>query len=662
MYYIRMMLVFGMVLVVAGTGVAQEVDDLMSMSLEDLMNLEVESTTKTKVNIRKAPGTVYSFSQKELKSYGIKSIDDIYFYFAGVQPYRYKKNNVTVLRGVINKFNNRTQHIVDGVVARNGYYNHEEFNDFIPLQWIESYDLILGPGSALYGANAFSGVSSLKLLGFQEQRELTVSTMAEFSPLLPQVTTTYRDKNIAMGLTWLSGEIPVPTYNITGEVFNQTSDYDAYHGFIKWNLFNQGKVFARYGSLSRPYLYNKDDKKIVLEQTPLVFGADFGYGESQEGGRIGVKADHTIQKNVEIKTEDNSEETQNATFTNAELTYSKDFSTCNLLFGVVYLREEATDIKNPDGTKMLQEAGVVQTNIAGFGQSIIPIIDPLTLTLGLRFDTFTKFDPQLNGRAALVYDITEKSTVKFLAGTAVRTPSLREWNKDLEDTDWIAPVPKSENLTTYELSYNQLVGNAYFDITLFQNSFTNMLLEQDTPPHSSDSSGGADEYFYNSEDIVKMQGVELNAKYRLNRLVVGASGSYLITDDGTGEEVENVRTVNYALNASYNYFKGHTLIAGINGATKPANYTEISDDKYLPGYVDSTGVSTEAPGFDDPTPWLYVNLTLTGPIIKNLSYTLGMRNITDALVYDSYFSSKKYRHIERQDKKLWLTLDYALGL
>ncbi|MCK5075098.1 MAG: Plug domain-containing protein, partial [Calditrichia bacterium] len=200
-------------------------DELMEMSLEDLLNIEVESTTKTKVNIRKAPGTVYSFSKEDFQNYGMKSIDDLYWNIPSVQPYAYKKNNVLILRGVIERFNNRTQHIVEGVVARNGYYNHEEFNDFIPLEWIESYEMIIGPGSALYGANAFSGVTSLNLLGFSDERKINLSADAEIDPFLPQFTATYQDKNVVIGFTGASGDIANPEYNITGEKFNQTTEY-----------------------------------------------------------------------------------------------------------------------------------------------------------------------------------------------------------------------------------------------------------------------------------------------------------------------------------------------------------------------------------------------------------------------------------------------------
>jgi len=627
--------------------------DLMEMSLEELMNMEVESTTKTKVNIRKAPGTVYSFSQVDFENFGLKSIDDLYWYIPGLQPYSYKKNNVIILRGVIERFNNRTQHIVDGVVARNGYYNHEEFDDFIPLEWINSFEMIIGPGSALYGANAFSGVSSLNLKDFSETREIKLNVTSEIDPLSPQFTGTYRDKNIVVGLTGLTGESSTPQYNITGESFNQTKEHQMYHGFMKYNLMGKGRVFARYGKQTKPYINNKDGKKVLLEKSPIVVGVDLNHGDSEQQGLFGMKANHTVQSNAEVNDEDGSKETQNVSFTNLELTYNKSTAKVNYLFGASYLLEKADDLKLDDGTEMLQEPDVSTNNIAGFGQSIINISDPLTLTLGVRYDIFNEFDNKLNGRAAFVYDLSESSTVKLLGGTAVRTPSLREWNKDLEDTSFEQPQLEPEELTTFELSYNRILGNFYFDATLFNNGFKKMLLEQDTPVTDDDPEGGSDEYFYNTDDAVSMTGAELNAKYQLDKLHVIGGFSTLITDNGEGNEISYIRGYKYSLSVLYNYLSSHKAVVSFTGFDKPGMFDE-KNDKYMP-----TG---EAANYDEPTAFLYINVALSGQVTDNIAYSVGLRNLTDSKVYDPYYLSSKYRNIERQDRKMWFALSYDLNL
>jgi len=545
-----------------------DTEDLMEMSLEELLNIDVSSTTKTKVNIRKAPGTVYSFAKEDFKNYGMKTLDDLYWYIPSVQPYNYKKNNVIVLRGVIERFNNRTQHIVDGIVSRNGYYNHDEFDDFIPLEWISSYEMIIGPGSALYGANAFSGVTSLNFLGFSDEKNMNLSVSSEADPFLPQVTATYQDKNVVVGLTGVSGDITNPEYNITGEKFNQTTEYKMYHGFAKINLKDKGNVFARYGLQEKPYINNKDGKKVILDKNPLIFGVNFSHGESSQGGMFGVKANHSIYKFAERNFEDDTKETQDASYSNLEFTYNKDINKTNLLLGVSYLREHADDIKTDGGDEMLQVPDVTQTNFAGFAQGIIKVSDPLTATIGVRYDAFNEFDNKINGRAALVYDLTEKSTVKLLAGTAVRTPSLREWNKDMEDTSFEQPPVKPEGLNTYELSFNQLFGNIFFDATLFYNQFSNMFLEKDTPATPDDTAGGADEYFYNSKDDVSMNGVEINVKYKKEKLMLIGSFSLINTDDGSGEDIKYIRGYKYSFNASYNYYKKHNIVIGATGLSK----------------------------------------------------------------------------------------------
>ncbi len=630
-----------------------ETEDLLEMSLEDILNIQVESTTKTKVSLRKAPGTVYSFSREDFQNFGIKTIDDIYWHIPSVQPYNYKKNNVVVLRGVIERFNNRNQHIVDGVVARNGYYNHEEFDDFIPLEWIDRYEMIVGPGSALYGANAFSGVSSLSLLGFADQRKLHVGVTAELDPSLPQVTATYQDKNVAVGLTGASGDVPHPQYNITGEDFNQISEYKMYHGFLKFNLGGKGSLFARYGLQEKPYINNKDDKKVYLDKSPLIFGGEYSQGDADLNGVFGFKANHTIQKFAERNFEDDTKETQDASFSNVDLTFNKNLGSTNLLLGASWQSEKADDIKTDDGSDMLQTPGVTQTNFAGFAQGIFDVADPMTITVGVRYDAFSEFDNRINGRAAVVYDVTDKSTVKLLAGTATRIPSLREWNKDLEGTSFVQPQLEPEGLNTYELSFNQLLGQVYFDVTLFYNSFTKMLLEQDTPVTADDPAGGSDEYFYNTDDKVSMSGVEFNAKFKQDKMMLLAGFSLINTDDGSGEDVHYIRGYKYSLSATYDVHKQHRLTVGAAGFDQP-KMLDTKNSDCLP--------VNEVAGFDDPSGFVYLHAAVSGNINRNISYTVGMRNLADEKTYDPFYMSGKYRNIERRDKRIWASLGYSFDL
>ncbi|MBF0433304.1 MAG: TonB-dependent receptor [Fibrobacteria bacterium] len=649
-------LIFLLPLLFTNILISQENDteDLMDLDLETLLNYEVTSTTKTKVSFRQAPGTIYTFTNSDINNYGLKTIDDLYWYIPNLQPYYYKKNNVTILRGVIERFNNRTQHIVDGVVARNGYYNHEELDDFIPLLWIKHYEMIIGPGSSLYGANAFSGISSIELLGFSEKRNIQVSLMSEISPVLPQATMTYTDNNFAIGLTGAYGEVSHPEYNITGDPFNQLTESKQYHGFLKYNLFNKGSIFSRYGFQSRPYINNKKDKKVLLEKSPLVVGLDLHHGDNTKSGLYQLKANHTIQKNAEKQDVDGLKETQNASFSNLELTYDKKINRIKLLFGISYLFEHADDVKLDDEiTEMLERPNVIQHNVAGFGQSIINIVDPLTLTLGVRYDVFSEFDNKINGRAALVYSFTKNSTVKLLAGTATRTPSLREWNKDLDETSFVQPQLLPERLYTYEFSYNQLIHYFFYDITLFYNHFSELLLENDTPPTIDDPEGGADEYFYNSLKDITMYGVESNLKLKIKKLFLIASLSFITTDNGYDEKISYIREFKASFNASYNYIGSHKVVFGVTWFSEPENY-ETKNDNYLP--------VGEHNDFDKPEAFYYLNTALSGDIIAGFSYNAGIRNLTNQKVFEPYFRSSKYRNVERRDMKAWARLDYRLSL
>ncbi len=625
----------------------EQIVEIMEMSLDDLLNIEVVSTTKTSISLRKAPGTIYRFDASDFINYGIQSLEDLYWYIPGVQPYRYKKNNVIAFRGVIERFNNRNQHIVDGVVIRNGYYNHEEIDIFFPLEWVDNMEVISGPGSSLYGANAFSGIISIKLLDFSEKPEIKVSAQSVIEPTLPIGTLTFRNKMIAFGLSCGSGKVATPEYNIDGSSFSQPDELKYYHAFFKLNLAGKGNFFVRHGDMKKPYLHNKGGRGFHLVRTPTIIGVDFHIGNEDKGGKLALKANYVNSKFAEDgeKGGEPEVEDQNASFTNIELLYIKNLNKFNLLIGTSYQVEKPGDIGIMPET-LLENLDATLHNFSFFGQGILQFKIPLTLTMGLRYDFFNKFDNKLSERMALVYEISKANIIKFMVGTAIRTPSLREWDKDLEDTSFVQPPIEPEQLTTYELSFNRLLGNTYFDVTLFYNQFKKMLLQTGSPPVSDDPEGGGDEYFFNSEKNVSMKGLEFSIKYKTKYFNAYGGFSFIDTNNGDGNDIMYIRKHKFSLNFAYTYAKNHRITCGIIGFSG-SNDDDTNDERYLN---------------DEPGAFFYFNASLSGSINNQFSYLIGYRNITDYTVYDPFFLSSKYRNVDRLDKKIWASISYHFNL
>ncbi|MCD6175676.1 MAG: Plug domain-containing protein, partial [Planctomycetes bacterium] len=137
-------------------------EDLFDLSLEELMEIEVASTSKTPVSIERAPGTVYLFSGDALWDKGITTLEDLLRQIPGVQLVPSRLGHTSVwIRGVQGRYNSKLLLLVDGVPMRDFFYGNFTVDEMYPMENIEKIEVLLGPGSTLYGSNAFAGVISI---------------------------------------------------------------------------------------------------------------------------------------------------------------------------------------------------------------------------------------------------------------------------------------------------------------------------------------------------------------------------------------------------------------------------------------------------------------------------------------------------------------------
>ncbi len=98
-----------LLLPVSGYSEPSSGEDYTELSLKELMALEVfTSTSMLPTEIKKAPGTVYSFNRKDFLRLGVRTIDELLDYVPGLQLNQYKKHHRSVwARGVIDRYNNK---------------------------------------------------------------------------------------------------------------------------------------------------------------------------------------------------------------------------------------------------------------------------------------------------------------------------------------------------------------------------------------------------------------------------------------------------------------------------------------------------------------------------------------------------------------------------
>jgi outer membrane receptor protein involved in Fe transport len=134
--------------------------------------LKVEAATKTEIPISKAPSAVTVITAKQIQESGARTVADLLRLVGGVNV-RWNPMTPTIdIRGFGEMpFSTRVLLLVDGVPfnsADTGGFPLSPNFDFFPIQNIKRIEVVKGPGSSLYGENAFWGVINLVTLSGED--------------------------------------------------------------------------------------------------------------------------------------------------------------------------------------------------------------------------------------------------------------------------------------------------------------------------------------------------------------------------------------------------------------------------------------------------------------------------------------------------------------
>jgi outer membrane receptor protein involved in Fe transport len=147
----------------AQTTAPKDTSALDVLSLEELLNVEIVTATKTATKITDVPAATSVITRQDIQRYGYRSlaealarIPEAYTHFEG-------HNWGTDFRGFFaNNLARRTLYLINGHRINDRFH----FGDFYPdvigdLQDVEQIEVIRGPGAALYGSVAMTGVVNI---------------------------------------------------------------------------------------------------------------------------------------------------------------------------------------------------------------------------------------------------------------------------------------------------------------------------------------------------------------------------------------------------------------------------------------------------------------------------------------------------------------------
>ncbi|MGB5396910.1 MAG: TonB-dependent receptor, partial [Gammaproteobacteria bacterium] len=140
-------------------------DDFGEISLEQLLNVEVFTASKFSQKTSEAPSRVTVITAEDIRAYGYRTLNDVLESVPGIYSSYDRNYSYLGVRGfgLAGDYNTRVLLLLDGQRINDNIYDSfgTDFDGIVNVDLIRRVEFSSGPGSAIYGANAFFGVINI---------------------------------------------------------------------------------------------------------------------------------------------------------------------------------------------------------------------------------------------------------------------------------------------------------------------------------------------------------------------------------------------------------------------------------------------------------------------------------------------------------------------
>jgi outer membrane receptor for ferrienterochelin and colicins len=152
------------------------VDHLLDFSLEELMNVQVVSASVSGQKLGNAPSTMLIITAQQIEERGYEELSDALRDVPGIDFIHLNGYAPTLIyfRGMYGAENLRALLMIDGIPENNIAGTNDMAGPAYSLHNVERIEIIWGPASALYGANAFGGLINIITKKAETMNGLTI--------------------------------------------------------------------------------------------------------------------------------------------------------------------------------------------------------------------------------------------------------------------------------------------------------------------------------------------------------------------------------------------------------------------------------------------------------------------------------------------------------
>jgi iron complex outermembrane recepter protein len=144
-------------------GAAQDAPDLLSLTIEELGELEVTTASRRATVLSDTPAAAYVITRDEIRRSGVRSLPEALRLAPGVEVAREGAYEWTVsMRGFNSDLSNKLLVLIDGRSVYSPLYAGVFWDaQSTFLEDIDRIEVIAGPGGTMWGANAVNGVINI---------------------------------------------------------------------------------------------------------------------------------------------------------------------------------------------------------------------------------------------------------------------------------------------------------------------------------------------------------------------------------------------------------------------------------------------------------------------------------------------------------------------
>ncbi|MCW8936152.1 MAG: TonB-dependent receptor [Gammaproteobacteria bacterium] len=136
--------------------------DFFSMSLTELMQVEVYTASQENEQVARSPAAISIITAQQIQEWGITNIHDAISLLPGiVKSETYIGQTTQTFRGVTpGLFNNKSLYLINGHPSYESLFG-STLLDYVPIEIVERIEVVRSPASVLYGTNSISGVINI---------------------------------------------------------------------------------------------------------------------------------------------------------------------------------------------------------------------------------------------------------------------------------------------------------------------------------------------------------------------------------------------------------------------------------------------------------------------------------------------------------------------